>query len=324
MVELLERRDSLEAFAAFHMAGHWDADGSQMSESIQRVVVRHPAERRGAALFLGGPLSLASPFVTTFREMREMRYLWRTPYLWITPVDRSVGKRTPHTSGRGGGGNADRPGLNRSDPHALWCDAIRRVASHRILAQRKNEGDRPDWGSLSAQDRPLSRLSYVVEKPTPIFDSCRWPGYPSELAATPTTDAINASTHCLLLLRPTLGNYFCRPRIKVRFSCHCLARQRRLAVSLAPRRGSLRTRCIHYGASQQFIRVGFTVSRTSSFNFCSICGATVHYMTEGREEHIAIPVGFYPSPSFPGPTVSVYEERMHSWVQMPKHIEHME
>src|ERR1700686_4908350 len=84
------------------------------------------------------------------------------------------------------------------------------------------------------QDWPLSRLLYVAEKPTPILDSCRWPGYPSpatlfiaprifrasyasELAATPTTDAINASAHCLLLLRPTLGNDFCRPRSCLRF-----------------------------------------------------------------------------------------------------------
>jgi hypothetical protein len=26
---------------------------------------------------------------------------------------------------------------------------------------------------------------------------------------------------------------------------------------------------------------------------------------------------------FPSPTVSVYEERMHSWVAMPKDIEHI-
>ena len=79
MVELLTRRDSLPAFARFHMAGHWDADGRQMAEAIQRVVVRH-----GGALPALRPmpwwlLNLASPFVTTLREMREMRYLWQQP-----------------------------------------------------------------------------------------------------------------------------------------------------------------------------------------------------------------------------------------------------
>jgi hypothetical protein len=35
-------------------------------------------------------------------------------------------------------------------------------------------------------------------------------------------------------------------------------------------------------------------------------------------------LGAFAEPSFPVPTVSVYEERMHSWVQMPKDIEHLE
>jgi len=51
MVELLARRDSLQPFATFHMAGHWDADGSQMSESIQRVV----AHRSGRAPRISAP-----------------------------------------------------------------------------------------------------------------------------------------------------------------------------------------------------------------------------------------------------------------------------
>jgi hypothetical protein len=45
-------------------------------------------------------------------------------------------------------------------------------------------------------------------------------------------------------------------------------------------------------------------------------------MTEGCDEHIAIPVGAFAEPTFPRPTVSVYEERMHTWVQIPKDIEH--
>ena len=79
MVELLARRDQLDAFASFHMAGHWDADGRQMSDAIRRVVVQHTGSEPRIAAFPWWLLTLASPFVTTFREMREMRYLWRTP-----------------------------------------------------------------------------------------------------------------------------------------------------------------------------------------------------------------------------------------------------
>lgn len=79
MVALLERRDSLESFAVFHMAGHWDTDGLQMCESIQRVVRRRTGGTPRITAFPWTLLSLASPFVTTFREMQEMRYLWREP-----------------------------------------------------------------------------------------------------------------------------------------------------------------------------------------------------------------------------------------------------
>jgi len=79
IIELLARRDSLEPFAALHMAGHWDADGSQMAEAIQRVVSRRTGRKPRIAAFPWWLLTLASPFAATFREMREMRFLWREP-----------------------------------------------------------------------------------------------------------------------------------------------------------------------------------------------------------------------------------------------------
>jgi nucleoside-diphosphate-sugar epimerase len=79
MVELLARRDSLTPFATFHMAGHWDADGSQMPKAIERVVARRTGRKPRVSAFPWWLLTLASPFVATFREMREMRYLWREP-----------------------------------------------------------------------------------------------------------------------------------------------------------------------------------------------------------------------------------------------------
>jgi nucleoside-diphosphate-sugar epimerase len=79
MVELLARRDELDAFARFHMVGHWDADGTQMIESIRRVTARRSGAKARVSAFPWWLFTLASPFVTTFRELREMRYLWETP-----------------------------------------------------------------------------------------------------------------------------------------------------------------------------------------------------------------------------------------------------
>jgi nucleoside-diphosphate-sugar epimerase len=97
MVELLARRDSLAAFATFHMAGHWDADGTQMAGAIQRVVARLSGRKPRAAAFPWWLLTLASPFVATFRELREMRYLWREPVRMDNARLTATLGREPHT-----------------------------------------------------------------------------------------------------------------------------------------------------------------------------------------------------------------------------------
>ena len=79
IVALLARRESLGLFSTFHMAGHWDADGTEMAAAIQRVVQRHAGSKPRIDAFPWWLIRLASPFVTTFREMLEMRYLWQVP-----------------------------------------------------------------------------------------------------------------------------------------------------------------------------------------------------------------------------------------------------
>jgi len=79
MLELIERRAALDAFACFHMAGHVDSDGTQMSQAIQRVVLRRTGLQPRVGVFPWWLLKLAAPFVVTFREIQEMRYLWQTP-----------------------------------------------------------------------------------------------------------------------------------------------------------------------------------------------------------------------------------------------------
>lgn len=79
MVALVARHDALDPFAVFHMAGHWDADGTQMGEAIRRVVARRGGTPPTLRAFPWWLITLASLFVATFREMRELRYLWREP-----------------------------------------------------------------------------------------------------------------------------------------------------------------------------------------------------------------------------------------------------
>lgn len=105
--------------------------------------------------------------------------------------------------------------------------------------------------------------------------------------------------------------------------CHCLACQRRTGSVFAAQARFPSSAVTLAGTSTAFVRVGDGGSR-STFHFCPHCGATVYYVCEGNEEHIAIPVGAFADPAFPAPTFSVYEERMHSWVTMPEDIDHMD
>ena len=97
VVELLEKGAALDSFATFHMAGHWDSDGSQMTGAIARVVAKRTGAEPRVSDFPWWMLRLAAPFSTTFREMQEMRYLWQKS-LWMenTRLEAVLG-REPHT-----------------------------------------------------------------------------------------------------------------------------------------------------------------------------------------------------------------------------------
>ncbi|RDU95471.1 NAD-dependent epimerase/dehydratase family protein [Trinickia dinghuensis] len=96
MLSLIERRETLDPFATFHMAGHWDEDGTQMAHAIRAVAERHgmrPRLRR----FPWWLVRLASPFVPTLRELMEMRYLWRVPVQLSNARINEVLGGEPHT-----------------------------------------------------------------------------------------------------------------------------------------------------------------------------------------------------------------------------------
>jgi nucleoside-diphosphate-sugar epimerase len=97
MVELVARRDALRPFENFHMAGHWDADGTQMAEATRDAVVRRGGARPKLRAFPWWLVTLASPFVATFRELREMRYLWCQPVRMSNGHLVAVLGHEPHT-----------------------------------------------------------------------------------------------------------------------------------------------------------------------------------------------------------------------------------
>jgi len=104
--------------------------------------------------------------------------------------------------------------------------------------------------------------------------------------------------------------------------CHCHACQRRTGSVFGAQARFAREAVEISGEGTAYVRVGDEGGK-AKFTFCPVCGATVYFTAEGREDSIVIPVGAFAESSFPPPTFSVYEERMHPWVSLPEDIEHM-
>lgn len=75
VARLLEREPELAVFERFHFAGH-QVDGDTMAQAIRHAAGDPKLPLRAFPWWLA---TLASPFVTLFRELREMRYLWQQP-----------------------------------------------------------------------------------------------------------------------------------------------------------------------------------------------------------------------------------------------------
>jgi nucleoside-diphosphate-sugar epimerase len=75
VARLLEREADLAVFERFHFAGHW-IDGNTMADAIRHAVGNPQLPVRSFPWWL---VTLASPFVKLFRELREMHYLWQQP-----------------------------------------------------------------------------------------------------------------------------------------------------------------------------------------------------------------------------------------------------
>ncbi|UMR29464.1 NAD(P)H-binding protein [Massilia sp. MB5] len=97
MLALLAIRETLPAFASFHMGGYWDHDGKQLGQAIQRVVTARGGRSPKMKAFPWWLIRLISPFNETLREMLEMRYLWQQEVRMENRLLREVLGVEPHT-----------------------------------------------------------------------------------------------------------------------------------------------------------------------------------------------------------------------------------
>ncbi|OTP74172.1 Nucleoside-diphosphate-sugar epimerase [Caballeronia sordidicola] len=94
MVRLVERERTLPDFATYQMLGHWDADGTRMIDAIKHATGRPNIKVRA---FPWWALPAIAPFSETFRELLEMRYLWKEPVHMNNTALLNVLGEEPHT-----------------------------------------------------------------------------------------------------------------------------------------------------------------------------------------------------------------------------------
>lgn len=75
------------------------------------------------------------------------------------------------------------------------------------------------------------------------------------------------------------------------------------------------------GEHKEWQHAGDTGSLTR-FRFCPECGSTLTFVNQGSPETIAVAIRAFADPEFPSPSVSIFEERKHSWVAITGEVEH--
>ena len=106
--------------------------------------------------------------------------------------------------------------------------------------------------------------------------------------------------------------------------CHCLSCQQRTGSAFGVQARFARERVSIDGRDAQWTRVGDSGGR-ATFHFCPLCGSTVFWEIDRLDGFVAVAVGAFADPSFPPPTVSIYETRQHPWSRMPGlAVEHLD
>lgn len=122
---LADREAELPAYDMFHFGGYWFERGIEIADSVRRAVGRpHLPIKRFPWFAVYG----LSPFVPLFREMIEMRYLWREPLRLDnaklvaflgdephTPIDQAVRDTLTELGCSGTGNSRNFPSIGREE-----------------------------------------------------------------------------------------------------------------------------------------------------------------------------------------------------------------
>jgi hypothetical protein len=102
--------------------------------------------------------------------------------------------------------------------------------------------------------------------------------------------------------------------------CHCLNCKKRSGSAFAVQARWPKTQVQIAGESKTFVKVADSGNR-ATFHFCPECGSDVYYEIDGKfddkfNDLIAVPLGAFDDPFFLRPAFSVWESRMHDWIEI--------
>ncbi len=101
--------------------------------------------------------------------------------------------------------------------------------------------------------------------------------------------------------------------------CHCLECQRRTGAVISNQTRFRRDQITFEGKATTWTRMAESGNKLT-FHFCPTCGSTVYWENEGFPGIVTVAIGNFADPSFPAPTVAVWEESRHPWVSLPPDI----
>ena len=104
--------------------------------------------------------------------------------------------------------------------------------------------------------------------------------------------------------------------------CHCLDCQKRSGSAFAAQVRFPASQVTLTGNASTFTATGD--NGAAHFHFCPDCGSTVTYTNDSLPGVIAIALGAFDDPYFVTPTVSVWEQRQHEWLEIAGDVEHFE
>jgi hypothetical protein len=101
--------------------------------------------------------------------------------------------------------------------------------------------------------------------------------------------------------------------------CHCLACQRRTGAVVSNQVRYRNDQVAIAGKSTEWKRIADS-GNAMIFHFCPTCGSTLFWENAGFPGHLSVAIGNFADPSFPAPTVAVWEQSRHPWVALPPDI----